>query len=72
MPESPLNVTGVKEKDIITAVNDTVVKDFTSFIDELSAFKPGDEITLTIFRVPEDNRFEPFSFNITIALIPDE
>ncbi len=72
LPESPLNVTGVKEKDIITAVNDTVVKDFTSFIDELSAFKPGDEITLTIFRVPEDNRFEPFSFNITIALIPDE
>lgn len=72
LPESPLNVTGVKEKDIITAVNDTVVKDFTSFIDELSAFKPGDEITLTIFRVPEDNRFEPFSFNVTIALIPDE
>lgn len=72
LPESPLNVTGVKEKDIITAVNDTVVKDFTSFIDELSAFKPGDEITLTIFRIPEDNRFEPFSFNVTIALIPDE
>ena len=72
MPESPLYSTGVKEKDMITAINGTVIKDFTSFIDELSTFKPGDEVTLTIFRVPEDNRYSPFSFDITISLIPDE
>ncbi len=70
--ESPLYTTGVKEKDIITAINGTVVKDFTGFVDEMNTFKPGDEVTLTIFRVPEDNKIEPFSFDVTVTLIPDE
>jgi len=72
LSESPLYATGVKEKDIITAINGITVKDFTEFIDELSKFKPDDQVTLTIFRVPEDAKYSPFSFDITVTLIPDE
>ena len=70
--DSALYTTPAKKNDIITAVNSIVIKDFTELIDELKKFKPGDEVTLTLFRVPEKSGLPPSSFDITVILMPDE
>ena len=70
--DSALYTTPAKTNDIITAVNGVVVKDFTELVDELKKFKPGDEVTLTLFRVPEKSSLPPSSFDVTVTLIPDE
>lgn len=69
---SALYTTAAKENDIITAVNGVVIKDFAELIDELSKFKPDDEVTLTLFRVPEKSSSPPSSFDVTVTLVPDE
>lgn len=69
---SPLYTSPAQENDIITAVNGIVIKDFAGLIDELGKFKPDDEVTLTIFHVPEKKTIPPDSFDVTVALINDE
>ncbi len=69
--ESPLYTTQVREKDIITAINGIAVKDFSTFIDELSKFHPDDEVTLTLFRVPAEKNTKPYSFDVSIRLMKD-
>ena len=69
---SALYNTQAMENDIITAVNGVVIKDFTELVDELKKFKPDDEVTLTLFRVPEKGSSPPVSFDVTVRLIPDE
>ncbi len=68
--DSPL-YSHVKEQDIITAINGVTIRNFTEFIDELSAFKPEDEVTLTLFRVPESKERRPYSFQVTVKLMED-
>jgi len=70
--DSALFTTPAKENDIITAVNGVTVRDFTELVDELKKFKPGDEVSLTLFRVHEKNSEPPSSFDVTVTLIPDE
>jgi len=50
VPGSPADKAGVKEKDIITKVNNTQINQNTSLTSALSRFKVGDKITLTIVR----------------------
>ncbi|HZP55603.1 MAG TPA: trypsin-like peptidase domain-containing protein [Candidatus Saccharimonadales bacterium] len=47
---SPADKAGLKEKDIITKVNNTTIDDKTSLTSALSRFKVGDKVTLTIVR----------------------
>jgi len=47
---SPADKAGLKEGDIITAVNGTRIDGTSSVDDVLSQFKPGDNITLTVLR----------------------
>jgi S1-C subfamily serine protease len=47
---SPAAKAGVKEKDIITKVNNITIDDNTSLTGALSKYKPGDKVTLTIIR----------------------
>lgn len=59
--DSPLRSTKVREEDIITAINDVEVCSFPEFYKELEKYSPGDEITLSIYRVmqvADDQTFE--------------
>ncbi|MEK7095719.1 MAG: trypsin-like peptidase domain-containing protein [Patescibacteria group bacterium] len=47
---SPADTAGLKEKDIITKVNNVSVDDKTSLTSALSQFKVGDNIALTVIR----------------------
>jgi S1-C subfamily serine protease len=47
---SPAEQAGLKEGDIITAVNGTRIDGTSSVDDVLSQFKPGDTVTLTVLR----------------------
>lgn len=50
VPGSPAANAGIKEKDVITKVNNTQINQNTSLTSALSRFKVGDKITLTIMR----------------------
>lgn len=48
--DSPADKAGLREKDIITKINDSVLNGDNSLATVLRKFNPGDEITLTIVR----------------------
>lgn len=48
--DSSLNAAGIQSGDIITKMDGTAVSSFTSLSDLLRGYKPGDKVTLTIFR----------------------
>ena len=48
--DSPLKKTDIKENDIITAVDGIEITSFQDIYDILSDHKPGDKITLTVYR----------------------
>lgn len=50
IPDSPADKAGVKEKDIIIAVDNTKIDQSHSLTSLLSAHKPGDKVRLTIIR----------------------
>lgn len=68
---SPLAKTTVKEQDIITAINGVTIKSSNEFIGELSKYKPGDTVTLTMFRAASDGNPKSFTFDIDVVLIED-
>lgn len=47
---SPASKAGLKEKDIISAINDTKIDENNSLVSILGRFQPGDKVTLTIIR----------------------
>jgi S1-C subfamily serine protease len=47
---SPADKAGLKEKDVITKVNNITIDDKTSLTAALSRFKVGDKVTLTVIR----------------------
>ena len=69
--KSSLYGTIAKEKDIITAINGKTVKDATEFIDEMKQYKPGDKVTLTLFRPSENTSGKPYSYDLDAVLIDD-
>jgi len=50
LPGSPAEKAGLKEKDIITKINNTTIDDKTSLTAALSRFKVGDTVKLTVIR----------------------
>ena len=68
---SALYGTIAKEKDIITAINGKTVRDATEFVDEMKQYKPGDTVTLTIFRASENTSGQPYSYDVDAVLIDD-
>lgn len=48
--DSPADKAGLKEKDIITKVNNITIDDKTNLTSALSRFKVGDKVTLTVVR----------------------
>ncbi len=67
---SPLITTEAEEKDIIIAINGKTVKSAYEFLDELGKFKPGDEVTLTLFR-SVGNRTDAYTFDVKVVLVED-
>ena len=68
---SPLSNTQAKEKDIITEVNGVTVKSSYEFIDQLSKYKPGDKVTLKLFRAAATMADISYSFEVQVELIDD-
>lgn len=68
---SSLYGTIAKEKDIITAINGKTIKDATEFVDEMKQYKPGDKVTLTLFRSSENTSGQPYSYNVDAVLLED-
>ena len=50
LPGSPAEKAGLKERDIITKINDTTIDDKTSLTAALSRFKVGDTVKLSVIR----------------------
>ena len=70
-PTSPLYLSDVKEQDIITAVNGERVRSSAEFIDQMSKYKPGDTIVLTLFRAASGTNNKEYSFDQSVTLIED-
>ncbi len=47
---SPASKAGLKEKDVITAINDTKIDEKNSFVSVLGQFKVGDKVKLRVIR----------------------
>jgi serine protease Do len=63
----PAHKAGIKEMDIITAVDGKEVKDFTGLNTIFDSHKPGDEITVTI-----DRDGEKLELTLTLGEMPRE
>ena len=63
---SDLPAKGAKVGDIVTHINGTPVYNTTGSADILKAFKPGDTVTLTLYRI--DPRGRNTSFDIDVVL----
>ena len=61
----------VRTQDIITAINGVRVRSSIEFIDELSKYKPGDVVTLSIFRVTGRETMPSYTFEVEVTLQPD-
>ncbi len=51
--DAPAAQAGLQEKDIITAANDTEITSSSDLVRFVSGCKPGDEVTLTVYRTGE-------------------
>ena len=69
--DSPLASTQASKKDIITAIDGKTIKTANEFIEELSHYKPGDTVTLTLFRAATTTSGESYTFDINVVLIDD-
>lgn len=69
--DSPLPEKGVQKNDIITAIDGVKITSFSRFYTELAKYKPGDEVTLSIYRMPQRRGEEAQTFDIQIKLLAD-
>lgn len=63
---SPADKAGLKEKDIITKVNNVTINEKTSLTAALSRFKVGDKVNLTVIRAAKT-----LHINVTLEAAPD-
>ena len=62
----------IKKNDIITSVDGKEVKDMWDILETLEAYKPGDEVTLDIYRPAVRKGDKTCSFKVRIRLIGEE
>lgn len=67
---SNLTSAGVKAGDILTKINDVNITSFDAFYGELYKHKPGETISLSIFRTSE-RKFNSNTFNVNVTLLED-
>lgn len=70
--DSPLPKQGVKKDDIITKIDGTEITGFSGFYTELAKHEPGDEVKLTIYRMPQQQGGQGKTFDVTIKLLEDK
>ncbi len=70
--DSPLANTEVMANDIITAIDGKKVKSINEFIDMLKEYKPGDTVTLTIFRSSNSSGKKATTFDVDVILKEDK
>lgn len=70
-PKGSAADTDLKVNDIITGINDVKVKSSYDLIDELKKYKPGDKITLKIYRPVSDKSKKGYSFDVSLILKQD-
>ncbi|MGF2565662.1 S1C family serine protease, partial [Ralstonia pseudosolanacearum] len=63
---SPASKAGLKEKDIVIAVNGTKVGEAGSLADLIGEYKPGDTVQLTVVRDGKEN-----AINVTLEGYPE-
>lgn len=68
--DSNLKSAGVQVGDIITKINNTNVTSFDAFYGELYKFKPGETVTLSLFRT-SSGRSGGSSFEANVVLLED-
>jgi membrane-associated protease RseP (regulator of RpoE activity) len=66
-PESPAAEAGLEPGDLVTEINGEPITDLDSFVDTIRSFKPGDQVSLTIYR---DGESEPMEVEVTLAEDP--
>ncbi len=64
--DSPLKSSGVKQGDLITAIDDTEVEDYASLRSALSKHQVGDTVTLTLLR-SSNRRVESFEVKVVLT-----
>ncbi len=65
---SSLEGTDIRQYDIVTKVDNTVVKSRTEVRNALSKYKPGDKVTLTVKRIVDQRTGEVTEFSRQITL----
>lgn len=68
--DSPFIGTDAKVNDIITAINGESIKNFTQLYSELAKYKPGQKITVTLFRANQSGTGGK-SIDVQITLLAD-
>ena len=67
LPDSPADKAGLKEKDIITKVNNIAIDDKTNLSSALSRFRVGDSVKLTVIRAGKT-----MTLNATLEAAPSQ
>jgi membrane-associated protease RseP (regulator of RpoE activity) len=67
--DSPAEAAGVQVGDLILSVDGNVIESVEMFLDAIRSHKPGDELSLTIFRIDEDERAD---LEVTLGEHPEE
>ena len=69
--DSPLASTDAEVNDIITEINGQTIISSTELIDELKKYKPGDEVTLKLYRPVKNSKSKGYTFEVKIKLKAD-
>jgi serine protease Do len=69
--DSSFKDTKVKEGDIITEIDGTTVSSFNELYNVLDLYKPGDTVTLTIYRIDKKDTAKNKEFKVDIELLGD-
>jgi S1-C subfamily serine protease len=67
--DSPAEAAGLREGDLIVAIEDEPVENPQDLIDALAEHQPGDQIALTVSRIDEDEQHE---VEVTLAEHPEK
>lgn len=70
--ESDIDEAGGQVQDIICGINGQDVTGLSDISDLLLDYSPGDQITLTLYRIPDGMQSEGETFDITITLLEDK
>ncbi len=64
--------TEAQVNDIITAIDGEPVQELTDISNLLLRYKPGDQVTVTLYRMPENGLGQGEEFDVTITLLEDK